>query len=378
MFLFNGLSSLLYLTRKSLKFYNKEGELGALEFPPSIISNEEIIDEEKFEEAVIEFLAKTGAKKNMRFVLALSREVLFLKSIKITTPDKVENQTKRFLDKIPFEPGQIAKLEFTTEQEKVMVATNKALYTAIADIVGKIGAEVLYVAPLTAFEGMGEEVSLSPDEVKAVLGNSRVLKENNFLAIPDALPATPQESSGEEEEDTEKASGKIVSYVIGFLGVVALASAVTTALVTLGFVPNPIARFLQKPQAVSVMPTPKPIISPESTASAKPVEATGSPKISDKKNVTVEILNGSGLAGQASRVRDFLIKLGFEKFELGNVPKVTGETTAVFADNLSQPLQNDVTEELKRLFGKVATKSATQSAKFDISITTRGALDVSQ
>lgn len=54
-----------------------------------------------------------------------------------------------------------------------------------------------------------------------------------------------------------------------------------------------------------------------STRSAEENISTDSATL-DKNQLNVTVLNGTGIAGQAAKIKDFLIELGYSKIETGN------------------------------------------------------------
>jgi hypothetical protein len=63
---------------------------------------------------------------------------------------------------------------------------------------------------------------------------------------------------------------------------------------------------------------PQVTVSPTQAISPTEPVASESAAMADIANLSVQILNGSGTAGEAARVRDFLQEAGFETFSLGN------------------------------------------------------------
>jgi hypothetical protein len=70
---------------------------------------------------------------------------------------------------------------------------------------------------------------------------------------------------------------------------------------------------------------------PTSSASASPTP-TGPPLVTPPENVRVEVLNGSGTAGEASRVAKELTAAGFQVVSVGNADRNDYATTEVRYD----------------------------------------------
>lgn len=114
---------------------------------------------------------------------------------------------------------------------------------------------------------------------------------------------------------------------------------------------------------LSPFPSPKTTTpSPEPTPSASPMA---------KSEIKIEVLNGTGVPGEASFLQKELEKLGFEDIEAGNADEQDAkETVATYSREISPEVADEITARLEELYEKVRTRRATVSGGFDISITT--------
>lgn len=81
-----------------------------------------------------------------------------------------------------------------------------------------------------------------------------------------------------------------------------------------------------------------PSFAPTPTPSATPAP-TQAPKVLDRSQWSLEVLNGSGIAGEAKRLADKLIELGYPVVKTGNADKSTYETTQFL---VKEEMQADV------------------------------------
>ncbi len=89
----------------------------------------------------------------------------------------------------------------------------------------------------------------------------------------------------------------------------------------------------------------------------------------DKSSVTIEILNGTGISGEAGILRSKLEALGYKKISAGNAASSDNETTTVtFSSSLASSVVDEITQLLKKTYNDVTTKTA-GSGK-DVSIVT--------
>lgn len=110
--------------------------------------------------------------------------------------------------------------------------------------------------------------------------------------------------------------------------------------------------------------------SPATTATPTP-SATSSPSPVDKSKIKVEILNGTGVPGEASFLQKELEGLGFEDITAGNADEQSQtETVATYSRELSATVADEITARLGELYEKVKTRRATVSGDFDLTITT--------
>lgn len=106
-------------------------------------------------------------------------------------------------------------------------------------------------------------------------------------------------------------------------------------------------------------PTPLPTATPQSSV--------------DKSEVTVNVLNGTGVGGEASFLKDKLVALGFadDNIDTGNASSQDGgltTTTVSFSSDLPEDLVSEVVAQLESIYQDVTQKTGSQST--DIVITT--------
>lgn len=168
---------------------------------------------------------------------------------------------------------------------------------------------------------------------------------------------TPQPVVG-FPQPTQKKKGGFGKFVIIFLGLAILA--VVAYLVFKGV------------SGSEAEPTATPSVESFSDTSNEPVEA-GTPEPSpttDKKTISVKVLNGTGITGEAGFLQDVFKTLGYSKIEVGNADDQTQTSTEVsFSSDLAQDLMDEVTAKLKTLYQTVTTKTSSGQVS-DIVVTT--------
>lgn len=113
-------------------------------------------------------------------------------------------------------------------------------------------------------------------------------------------------------------------------------------------------------------PTPEPTI--EEVATPEP---TATPEAKDKKDISIEVQNGTGVAGEAGFLQKELEKLGYKDIEVGNAETQDATTTTVtFSGSVSEDVQEEITTALKSLYKTVETKTSSSLKDSDILIVT--------
>lgn len=102
----------------------------------------------------------------------------------------------------------------------------------------------------------------------------------------------------------------------------------------------------------------------ENSPQPTPIE---SPNIKeDLSKYSVQVLNGSGISGEASRVKDILLEAGFTNIKTGNASKYDYQETEI---SLKSGLDTSLIKTVTNYLDKYSTKeSATPSSTYDITI----------
>jgi hypothetical protein len=115
---------------------------------------------------------------------------------------------------------------------------------------------------------------------------------------------------------------------------------------------------------LSAFPTP-------STTEAPTTSPTPTAAPVNKSEVKIEVLNGTGVPGEAGFLQKALEGLGFEEITAGNADSQDEtETVATYSRDLSPVIADEITEKLEELYTTVRTRRATISGGYDVSITT--------
>lgn len=109
---------------------------------------------------------------------------------------------------------------------------------------------------------------------------------------------------------------------------------------------------------LSVSPTPSPSPSPTSA----PIQ---------REEIKINVLNGTGISGEAGLLQDELEDLGYSDIEVGNADETDYEATQVtFSDKLSEEAVEEILEKLKEMYSEVEDDVSISIEDYDIQIIT--------
>lgn len=350
---------LIYIRRNSIEVFLPKS-VEKIEFPAEVLSHNEILNEEKYTQLVNEFLAKFNLK-SPKVNIVLSDEIVFQKSLPLVESDQLNLLVQKFNDSVPFEVEKIASKHILSKDELQIFTTNKKLYWLIEQRIAVLGGQVVSVVPLFIFK---EKLKLDSEEISGeiaskILENKQLLNLGNFLKY-------------EEISLSNKKSSKMPLILMGIITL--LFSVGIVAIYFFGFLDGSINKIMEKISPAKIEEKTKlkestPSAEKIATSSAKQ-ESTASAQVK-KEDLKIKILNGTGVAGQAAKVKDQLSSLGYKNFELGNATGAYAtETVVVFSSKVSTDTKTEIINELKKSFVKVSQQDTVESQEFDILITT--------
>ncbi len=128
--------------------------------------------------------------------------------------------------------------------------------------------------------------------------------------------------------------------------------------------------FKSSRSATSLEESPTPDTSLTNFATPDPTPSPSSTPAADKSTIKIEVLNGTGIAGEAGLLSDALKDLGYTSVTTGNASNQNAtETVVMFSPTIDQAVITEITGKLKELYTTVTTDN-TKPADSDIEITT--------
>jgi len=341
---------LIVLRAKSMEFYNgREEEKEILDFPPKVLKKDDIVDWEKFELLIEEFIARNSLKKQ-HAIMVLSKDILFEKTIPNADSVIEEAEIAKYLKKIPYDEKDIITKKLKDEANTYLVSAYKDFYQSIKYIFEKYGWVIEQVVPVTMFEDFDSDKTFDYAEVNLILSNKDMLKIGDMTTDADTV-----KPSRVAQVQNSNSSGIFTLHNLFLLvGIAAVCGSIFFAILYFNLLKLPTSL----PGVASPTPTPLPTSTP-----------TPTPEFG-KSDVSVEVLNGTGTPGQAGSVKAIIEGLGFSAIETGNADASDNTTTlVVFSDKIPKNIQEEIITELEKTFEKV-TSSEDANASTDIVITT--------
>src|SRR5260221_53902 len=109
---------------------------------------------------------------------------------------------------------------------------------------------------------------------------------------------------------------------------------------------------------------PEPTSSPASSPTPTPVAI-------NKSDVKIQVLNGTGVAGEAGVLQSALTALGYKKIDVGNASDTSATNTSViFSSTLPSDIVSEITTKLKAMYVTVDASSSSTGSTYDVKVTT--------
>lgn len=304
---------------------------------PEIFNNLDIADKEAFEKYFTQFVQYFSFKKQ-KLLLLLSEDLIFQKMV----PSGIsEAEKKAFYDEVPLEPEKMRKFEVIKDENLLLLAVNKDIHETLSKILEKNGYPVDAVTPISALDTNVENNSLTQSDI------------NNILLISDIYKYDVR-----SKFKVRKAPSK---------GLVLIALGILIANLILGVVLY--FKFYKPPKAEKIISENNNIMIEETI---KEVTESASVKEEVKKeDLKVQILNGTGIPGQAGKVKTLLTGIGYKDVTTANSSKEDAvEAMVIFSEKVSDANKDEVIKKLEEVFETVTNADATGVVTYDIAVVT--------
>ena len=320
---------------------------------PAMISDLEVKDKNELTAKLQEFILKSQLKP-APLVIILAEMVYFEKNYIGNVPPTPE-ETQKFIDTVPF-PTVSAKLFHIPAGYKLAVI-NRDLYETIEQVFEQLNFRIHSVIPNFVLGAINAPKEFSAQSCRVIYKKLDYLAENSFTTPPEQITELHQK----EQVFVNRYKIPLVIFSLAFM--VLFGVMVYLLLVVPATKPKSRAR----PSAMITPAAVKPTTRPSPTVTPAPLATPSAQLLSQ---TTVQVLNGSGIAGQAAAVEARLREAGFTSLVTGNSPRVnTGVTQMVFSKELPQNVRQWISGVVQSLYPDATTREGTDT-QYDAIITT--------
>jgi hypothetical protein len=173
-----GRETIIFLDKNRIFIHDGNGIL-KLDIPENIIRDIDIIDKSGFDSLIDAFI-KTKKLDSVQVWLVLMDGICFSKDIVQTDAIKVENDTKDFLEAIPFD--KVISKKYRAGGVIKIIAANLEYVEAVMEIFEKEGFLIEGVVPGAMFPNGSTKKSPDTDYAKYILDNKNLMRTGNMLA----------------------------------------------------------------------------------------------------------------------------------------------------------------------------------------------------
>lgn len=180
MLFFNAQKILLLVYSKYLDVYfTANNKPLRFNFNEDTVSRQEILNQAKFDSLIQDLIIKNNLK-GKDFLVVMTDDVIYTKSISQTTQN-INAMLSGFLQELPFNPAQVSGLIYKDTKDFVLIGTNSQLYMSIKNNISKTSGKLIAVVPSIIFAQIQKNIILSPEAVKDILAQDKLIDANNFL-----------------------------------------------------------------------------------------------------------------------------------------------------------------------------------------------------
>jgi hypothetical protein len=317
-----------------------------LKFSSDLVSNLEIVNPGGLSAAIKQFVESNKLKPG-NAVFILSETVYFEKNYP-GPAFPVQKDMEEFIDSIPLSATSSKVFHLGNEFKQIVI--NRDFYESLRRGFEELGFKVTAIVPWFA---MGPA---APAEFTA--DTCRVIYKKMDQIISDSIIG-----ASDEDETLHQKEQAYLERHKDFVVVLSLVFIIFAGVVAFITIRRPAQRIVTITPTVSnrERPTPSPVIEePVSVPIATPSAAL-------LKALNVQVLNGSGVSGQAASLSALLKKNGFAKVQTGNSAKRVVNTTITATPYAATAAGEFVTQLVSSLYSEPVFVEDAKS-EFDFSI----------
>ncbi len=323
-----------------------------LELPVNIVSDIDIIDADAYELLVTNFLVQSKLITG-NVILVISPDVYYQKNIVLSTDsEQRQSQIDNFLEIIPYK--NLIYKDYPVGNQPCVVALNRNYYEPLVKVVEKNNINIVAVIPYFILENYNLKLTdYLPKEVKDIFQKSKLLLPFSLITSQDIDKITSIQIHKPKEDNTR-------AYIL-------LAVFCLLFVVLLGFIF--VRPRLMKPPLPIVTPNKSNIQNPSPTIN----QTTPTPTIEfvSKENLRIKVVNSSGVANQAAKIKQSLISAGFKQITPSSSSVVTAtKNTISFSPSVNSESRQLIRQTVETIAGLSTEIESSDLIDFDVLITT--------
>lgn len=323
--------------------------------PPDLYHHGEIIDETKLIDAVKQFLTPLNLRATQA-ILILDQPLVF----SVSLSGKDDKELRDFMDALPIKKEEVATVSREVNHQKTIYATNKRNYEVLISAFSQHNIQISSVVALTVFSYQPIAQSVTIEDVNKLVKEKNAIMSMNYLKqkrLPSEQAASMQESAS--GADLVVQHNYMRQYVILGVCIFAFLISLVYLLLWSETIHNPwFAKSTKKPPIV------------KTSTSVTPPQPTLSPSSYSKARVTIQILNGSGIEGQAGKISRLLQADGYELVTTGNSPQNETKSVIRYKTTILKNQVLDIQSAIKSVVSSSSLQEASPAAQYDVVIRT--------
>lgn len=330
------LKALIHLNRDNLKILIPGKEPVSVTFSEKSVDDLQVKDSKHLKKDVTKAVIAAGLKPKNALIV-LGEDLLFTKTTSAKTPEKRDKAIRDFLEEIPFEPNTVVHKNFNSSKGITVVAAHNSVYMGVMKALKEQGWKIRYVVPASI---LGK---IDAENIKQILKDKKKLVASNFYTF---------------ENKEINSTWKIAIGI--FLTLLVVGGAYY-------FINNANVNNEKTEELIEMAPVVEEVIEEEI-----PIEEEEIP-IVEKSEITIQVLNGSGVPGQAGATQELLLDIGFENVEVGNADNQDYQNTILtFDKNVPNLYTEEIGDLLKETYENVLedTPDEDDTINYDIVIIT--------
>jgi len=324
--------NLLLLTSEKLEIWSDKSLIATWEIPSESFRYMEIVNQQIFEDSLKQFLGQVNF--NCRAPLIVGESLIFSKQL-----DNRQNSSEEFRSLIPLDSRLLAQVVLiTSEYSKIFITNISLLETIVKVFEVEAKWQITQAVPLGALVEMNTNSIQSYQEIRSIYDMSSKNRSLNFLS-PEAQF---------DQENLPRRNHNYAPIIVGLLCIFMLIIGSILILIRTDRM-NLTNTSVPVPSVTIYQPKPTPTLS--------------------KQEVSFLILNGSGVEGEASRLKTIFEEVGYNRIDTSNAKDIINQTKILYSTRSAEFIPN-IERLIMEQFGTFSADIKESTSSYDIEITT--------